>query len=327
MLRHRTEYLSKNNLDCLKCVFAFAIIICHLFSKTKFGVDLGLGPIFTSLGYLSVSIFLFSSGYGLTISYINKGKQYLNGFLIKRVLPIYIINALLVLLYALYDLISGNAISLKIVFQSFLFGNTVVKYGWYIQMILLFYILYYFIIKYFSLNKGMIVLSVFIVLYCLFCGLSGLSSTWYECSGAFLLGILWAKNKLRIDNGCNSKKYLFFLIADVILFGTTYIFGNVKFMPEILRITIKFISAVLFVIMMLLIIMRIKINFQPIKFLSKYFFEMYILQGLFISLFNEVFIIENTALYCATCIGCTIITAIIIHPVLQLINKKCKELT
>lgn len=327
MLRHRTEYLSKNNLDCLKGIFAIAIIICHLFSKTKFGVDFGLGPIFTSLGYLSVSIFLFSSGYGLTISYINKGKQYLNGFLVKRVLPIYIINSLLVLLYALYDLIFGNEISLKIVIQSFLFGNTVVKYGWYIQMILLFYIFYYFAIKYFSLNKGIIVLSVLMVLYYLFCGLSGLSSTWYECSGAFLLGIIWAKNKLKIDKCCNSKKYLIFLIAGMMFFGITYIFGNVKFMPEFIRITIKFISAVLFVIMMLLLIMKIKIDFQPIKFLSKDFFEIYILQGLFISLFNEVLIIENTALYCATCIGCTIIAAIIVHPVLQLINKKCKEMT
>ena len=148
MFKFRTDYLSKDNSDCLKGIFAIAILICHLFGKKGFGISLGLGPIFTSLGYLSVAIFLFSSGYGLAISYINKGEDYLKGFLRKRVLPICIINALLVLIYILYDLIAGNEIIFKSIFQSFLFGDTVVKYGWYIQMIVLFYIVYYLSFKF-----------------------------------------------------------------------------------------------------------------------------------------------------------------------------------
>ena len=323
-LKHRTEYLSKSNSDCLKGLFALAIIVCHLFAKKGFGISLGLGPIFSSLGYLSVAIFLFASGYGLTVSYIGKGKDYLQGFLRKRVLPIYIINFILILVYTLYDLISGNEIIFKTFFQSFLFGDTIVKYGWYIQMILLFYIIYYLCFKFFAINKGIVVLMLFILLYCVLCVFGELSSTWYECSGAFLLGVIWAKDKQKIDRLCSGKKYFLCFIITTALFIITYILGNARIFSSYIRISIKFISAIAFVALILLILMKIKIDIKPVRFFGKYFFEMYILQGLFISLFDEMLVIENTVLYCTMCFLCTLGVAIIIHPLVQLINKKCK---
>lgn len=61
---------SRSQTECLKGIFALGIVICHLCSRTGLGSSIGLGPIYTALGYWGVSIFLFISGYGLMSRYL-----------------------------------------------------------------------------------------------------------------------------------------------------------------------------------------------------------------------------------------------------------------
>lgn len=325
MIKFKTGYLSKETSNSLKGLFAIAVMVCHLFGKRGFGIDIGLGPIFTSLGYLSVAFFLFCTGYGLTISYISKGDDYLKGFLLRRVLPIYIINSILILVYSIYDMIIGDKISIHNIIQSFLFGDTVVKYGWYIQMIILFYVAFYLIAKFFNIKKLLPIFTAFIGLYCILCIIFDLGTTWYEGSLTFLLGIFWAKNKSKIDM-VQAKKYYLLLALIVGVFTLTYLFGNLRIFTEPLRIFVKMVSAVAFVSMVLFIAMKIKFNYILTKFLGNYYFEFYLLQGLFISLFDEFIVINNTLLYCSTCLVCTLLSAIIVHPLVKFINSKCNLL-
>ena len=140
------SFLEKGNTDCLKGIFAVAILLCHLCGRTGIGSSIGLGPIYTAMGYLSVAIFLVLSGYGLAYSYDQRKERYLSGFFFNRVLSLYVLQCVLIIVYGtLKYFFSKDAIQIRDVIQSFLFGKTVISNGWYLQVILLFYLLFYFL--------------------------------------------------------------------------------------------------------------------------------------------------------------------------------------
>ncbi len=319
------DYLAKENSNCLKFIFSIAVVLCHLFAYEPFGESYGIGVIFTALGYLSVSIFLFFSGYGLTISYINKGDSYFKFFLKNRVLPIYVIQAILIPIYSLFQFVIGNNVTWKLIIQSFLFGDSVVKYGWYIQMIILFYIIYYFAFLKSTIKNGIIKLSLGVLSFCIICIVLKMSHIWFESSLAFILGTIWAYKKNKIDSlVCVPTKYVIVTIAVVFVFAFTFILGNAGLLPMVIKIPIKMISAVFFVIFVLLMVMKIRIKYKPLEFAGNYYFEIYFLQGFFLTIFNEIIIIDNILVRYVVCIISIFITAILIKPVVNFINNKCK---
>lgn len=321
----KSDYLSKENSNCLKAIFALLIMISHMFAYRKFGVNLGLGPVITAFGYLSVSVFLFFSGYGLTVSYINKGNAYFNGYLRKRVLPVYIINVFLIVLYSIFQIAIGYKLSVIQIVQSFFIGGTVVKYGWYIQLILLFYVLYLLAFNKSSIYKGIIKISGLIILFCIICAILKMHQTWYESSLAFILGAVWARNKAKFDLLFNNiKNYIAGIVSVFITFSICFVLGNAGILPLIIKIPVKMVSSVLFVLLVLLVTMKIRINFKPTEFLGNYFFEIYIFQGFIIVLFSEVLVINNILIYYLVCITCSILVAMIMHPVINWINQKVK---
>ncbi len=321
----QSNYLSKQTTNCLKFIFAIAVVICHLFSYQPFGKGMGIGMIITAFGYLSVSCFLFFSGYGLTISYMNKGNEYFNGYLKKRILPIYVIQVILIIIYTLFNLLVEGKVDYKQVVMSFFFGNTIIQYGWYIQMIIVFYLIYYLVFKKQTVKRGIIRLAYSLLIYCLVCVTLKLSNTWYETSFSFLLGAIWAHKKQAIDNKMSERKnYIFSLIVGCVGFSCSFIFGNANILPNSVKIIVKMISSVLFVILVLLVVMKIKIDYKPMVYAGNFYFEIYFLQGIFLILFNEIFLIENIVLRYVVCISSICITAVLINPVVKWMTNKCK---
>ncbi len=201
MVNHsiRSNYLSKQTTNCMKFICSIAVVICHLFGYDPFGEGMGIGVIITAFGYLSVSCFLFFSGYGLTVSYIKKGNEYFKGYIKKRVLPIYIIQVILIVIYSIFRLLVEEKLNLRRLTLSFFFGDTIIEYGWYIQMILLFYLIYYLAFNKQSIKSGIIRLAFALLLYCFACKMLDLATNWYEANWTFLLGVIWAYRKQEID--------------------------------------------------------------------------------------------------------------------------------
>ena len=202
-------YLSRENTDCLKGICAIMVVICHVCSRTNIGASIGLGPIYTAFGYWAVSGFMFMSGYGLTRSILNKynGGGYLQIFLSKRVLPIYMLMALLsVVYYGMGHLLALEPPSLSCFIQSFFFGNTVIKFGWFLQAIVVIYLLFYVSaristkVAHTNPEAALCILMTFALsLYMGGCLIMNLSDTWYETVLAFLAGMLIAANKPVVD--------------------------------------------------------------------------------------------------------------------------------
>ncbi len=82
-IKRKGEYLLLANSGCLKGILAICIIICHLWGPLVEGnPSLGdgiigntVGRICAVLGYLSVALFLFLSGYALCVQYQKKVRR------------------------------------------------------------------------------------------------------------------------------------------------------------------------------------------------------------------------------------------------------------
>ena len=151
LTERQTDGLTKGNTDCLKGILAICVLLCHLWgSLVQENASLvsgiagrGLGVVMMSLGYLAVSMFFFLSGYGLMVQYKKRGETYTKSFLQKRVLPLYLLCVILIVFYWGARTVFGESVSVGDLVRSFFFGGTVISKGWYLQSILVWYLLFY----------------------------------------------------------------------------------------------------------------------------------------------------------------------------------------
>ena len=97
---NNNEFISKDTTMYLKG-YSIVIIAIHHFCLNI--SNPGILFVFTKIGYLGVSVFLFLSGYGIAKSFQKKG---LNNFIAKRLkkvyIPFVIINIITMILYYIF---------------------------------------------------------------------------------------------------------------------------------------------------------------------------------------------------------------------------------
>lgn len=316
------ELLSKNNSDSLKGIFSIAVLLCHLCGRTGLGSQIGLGSIYTAMGYLSVSVFFCISGYGLAYSFMNRS-NYLNNFIRKKIIPIFFLYVLFVLIYSLikyFFLCLPDPIYTFI--SSFYFGKTVVSNGWYIQVILLCYCLTFGVYRFIKSESYRIILIIILFLvYISVCKFMGLSSFWYESSLCFPLGIILNNYKSRIcESYLDNRKYyisIFLIFLFVISFVTYLLLGGLE-----ISIIPKIISSITFASIIIFISHFINLQSRLTNFLSKIYLEIYLLQGMvFILLQNKFWSINNDYLYFICAFILTLVISCLSRPIFRKLLK------
>ncbi len=171
---------SKQETLGLKGLLSVLVVFCHLRSYISvINNSAVLSSAFVAFGYVSVALFFFISGYGLGSQYDNK-KDYMKCFMQNRVLTTYVKYILFVFGYALLFLISDN-FNLKQFALSFVWGNTIVINGWYFQVTLIFYILFWLVFRTkYNANLKISMLFAVSVAYCAICIIIGIESHWYQ---------------------------------------------------------------------------------------------------------------------------------------------------
>lgn len=321
MVLKEAAHLDIKTSSCLKGILACMVLICHMHARVSLFSSNILGPIFTAFGYLSVSVFFFLSGYGLKEA-ASKKEHYVSNFPKKKLLPFFCICCFTILIYFIRDICVGDDVNILTLMQSFFFGNTIVDNGWYLQTQLLFYIIFYLAYN-FVKNKKSFALLFIIVLYCIFCAIAKLSTTWYEASLCFPLGILYSEYKDKINFILFKNKiiHLISILCVLIVFIITLFFGNKPFLNECFRIPLKLISSVFFCLLVLTIISLINIRNPITEFLGKLSLEIYLLQGIFLNLFKKQLIIDNDWVYIICVAVCTLLLAFLFHPIYKSIGN------
>ena len=104
--------------------------------------------------------------------------------LLYRVLPIFLINIFLIVIYSLIRYFMLDELDLNNCLRSIAFGGNTVTNGWYLQVIIWFY-LFFIIISQISFKHLLPVLSAIILVYMAWCYVTGINLWWYISSLAF----------------------------------------------------------------------------------------------------------------------------------------------
>lgn len=295
----------------------------HVYQHTLIGEDIAfIDYFFRSFGYIGVAGFFFFSGYGLTISNLNTNGKYFEGFIKKRFIPIYLINAFLVFLYAVAFLIFGESLDYRQLVQSFFFGGTIVPAGWYLQELMFFYLVYWVTWKINPL-KCISMMSMIIAIFPFIAFFSNMSDHWYLSCCGFAAGILFASKK-EIINKCisftNEYVAMIFSIIAIVLFAYTSCFlfplRFIIYTPLKVYIIAPFIP-----ICFALLSSRLEYKNIFFSFIGRFALEVYVMQGLvFLLLWNNYWQVSKV-FFVFSSLPLLLLISIFVHPVFNRIKS------
>ncbi|MBR5994121.1 MAG: acyltransferase family protein [Lachnospiraceae bacterium] len=320
------QLISKKTNIGIKGWMCICILVHHLYQFTGLFLHTYFGHFLNLLGSWAVAVFLFLSGYGLYCSYSEKGPEYVKGFLKKRFLPLYIIYAIAVLIYFIYDF--GPSMTVTTVLRSLTWGGTIVSFGWFFQMLFVLYLMFYLSFRFIN-NKYVksAIIGGFSIIYLIVAHLYGQYD--YPIF-AFLFGLIVAVHRNALVKSVE-KKALYYIILSFMTFFSMYliyvfgvIMGKFTVGPFFLNtiLCISDLGIIVFVVTLAFLCERknVPLFVNPItNIISKFSLEVYILQGLILRLFTPY--INNLPLYILLVLLSLTVLAVIYHYFNQLIKN------
>jgi peptidoglycan/LPS O-acetylase OafA/YrhL len=310
--------ISVNCTNSLKGIFAIGVLIHHLYLCSGLFRETVIGSCLQITGVLSVAIFFFISGYGLYSSCHYKGEAYIKSFPKKRIVPFYFLILFYLAIYMLFEnFVLKEKITLANVIKSLTFGGGIISNGWYLQVQLLLYLLFFLTFYIIKKNQARITL---ILCECLLIAILtyayGYLSTSYETIFAFPMGMIWFEIYPNIKRYFQKKKYMILYISIEFIIFFVCLISSKLLKNIIVALILKMISSVLFTILVATSINLFNVENKITKWLGKYSTEIYIIQGLFLGLFHSEFInISNPYLYALIVTLFVLLSSIILHPI------------
>ncbi len=325
------DYLSLATCKSYRGLFAILVILLHLAQRTESGV---LFRYFTFTGMLPVPFFFFLSGYGLQKSYITKSDKYREGFLLKRIPTVFIPYIIITAIYWLMYFFLGHFYSLNEIIHSFIIGRPISENSWFIVNILIFYVVFWLLMRICKKHYFMMILGGFIwyILHFIFCLKMKYGSYWYLSSHLLIIGMLYAiyEQNIIILFKKNTLQKAFSLFVTFFLFyifsvKTELIVGSGIF-ANILSISSALINPIIFVLSALAFFLKIHLGNKFLNFLGEISLELYISHGLFIKVLRSKFIyIDNELIWSISVLAGTILFSYGLHILFQAILNVYKR--
>lgn len=262
-----------NITTSIKGIAILLITISHI-------AGLGGTRIFTPLGGIGVSIFLFFSGYGITLSAEKKGVKC---FWIKRIIGVYVPYVIIALLIS----ITSYEYNLFDFFRSIVFVKSIVPYSWYLIYLSFWYLVFWLSFKYdkkqLYVISGAILISFFLM-----------PEIMAEQSLSFPMGMLYAMKKTELYKKNNFKRSVGLFIIGVLFLAIKQI-PKVRTAYEpimkLIQLCIK-LPLALFVIFVSFYILK-KYCLDSLRIIGKYSFEIYLIHGYILLMLEQVIYVNN----------------------------------
>lgn len=282
MSNQYNEFLAKDKTDVIRGIAIISIILYHL---TISGIsNLLLFP-FQFMQFCGVATFFLLSGYALMEQYQSR-KNYLNGFLLKKLSRIYFSYILMFIPYLIYEL----CINSKINWIEELLGILTFSFEghrlWYLCAQVIFYIAFYLIFRINKIdNKMKVFLTfIFIGLYTVLCVLLKFDKIWYFNAFYFPIGLIVSYNKRIIFDFLNKFKVLIAILSGLlllsiyfVLFKFGYNFGNLNlYIP--LQIVYVFCAVIFLIVLSFFVNKKLKL----LALVGTYSMELYITHSIIV---------------------------------------------
>lgn len=139
-----TEYIGHSATTQINGIFVFLVFMSHFYGYlgSESNYSFFYSEFQKFFGQLVVTTFLFYSGYGIFISILRKGDNYINQLPIK-IIELFSMFTVTVLIFYIIDLIVGAHYDFSYVLLSFIGWKSIGNSNWYMFDILLLYALTY----------------------------------------------------------------------------------------------------------------------------------------------------------------------------------------
>ena len=276
------QYLSIEKGRSFRGILALTVVCHHLAEKTG---DSSLFHLFVFPGFLPVAYFFFLSGYGLQKSYARK-PGYRGSILKKRIPSVLVPYLFVTALYWFLSWAEGAPYSVGEVLRSFAVGDPIARFTWYIVFVLLLYGGFYLTT---ALYRGDRTIGVFwnlLLVACLviFFRKSSFPMFWYSSCMTYPLGVLWA---MKEENWLPFVKGHWWLLAGILIpaFGAVFL-ATMVWMDASWVLLLYWLSGIAFTMVCLLLQMKVTFGNRLLKTLGDCSMEIYMLQGLFMTLYR-----------------------------------------
>lgn len=271
----------------LRAILALLVILHHLAQQIA-SPHLKVIESFCAWGSIVVGVFFFVTGYGLMVSYLKKGENYLHNFIpnrLKKLLPAFLLATFAWLIAK--SLYKGENAFLS--FSELAEGTTPLPTSWFVYAILLFYLFFYITTK-MTGKPFRIILSLWCLstLYILTLHFLQWSGWWYNSIYALNIGVTYAYYETDIKRYLSIHPTAIVEGLIIIIFIIGALFGFDKFIHFNLR-PYSFLLAnnlvPLFVVLSIYIL-GIWQN-KVLEFLGRISYEIYLVQGCFVYAFSS----------------------------------------
>ncbi len=306
------DYLNMDQTGQIRAFACISVILHHLTqSVTGYGI-IYKGPVtlYNYAGILFTSVFFFSSGYGLIVSYETK-PDYIKSFLRKRLpavmIPFCMVNLIGILIRQFIYKTHGSMLS----YISDFLGLTLINSnGWYIIEIIFLYIAFYILFRFLK-NKDMALIllslvAVMIILYGFFREHDSpdykthwfRGEWWINSTGVFIFGLVYGRFRKKIEGFLN-RHYIIALVTVSILFaaafaGTIYTVNHFGYYRSpgdplarpyaLITLIVQTVTCILSTTLILLINMRITLRSGVMRYIGKISAELFLVHGYFITM-------------------------------------------
>lgn len=292
------DCLSKDATVSMRGLFALTVVLHHLSAYAYSGITF---PYFSYVGFISVSVFFFLSGYGLMTRFGQQGRTYLKTVVTKRIPRLVVVYLVVTAVYAVGFVIMGYNVTLRYVLWSFVSGSPLALNSWYMIALVMLYLCFCAVFAFFGKRKGVAasIMAAVTLCYVLLMHRKGYDYHWYISTPGFAVGIFWAAYKDRIHSFAEKKWWLCTAVIAA-LFWTAYRLSGITMIWSIpgLNLGSRLAAGALFPILVILLAMKLKVGGRILNFLGGISLELYLLHGLIYAfLRSSVVYVVNDALW------------------------------
>jgi peptidoglycan/LPS O-acetylase OafA/YrhL len=257
------------------------------------------------LAPVSVSMFLFISGYGLTKSLRTKGIVYLQRFFQRRIFII----ALPALLVTAIHLFLGGGAGTDILTRGRLIltrGETLLPHYWFVWTILFDYLAFWLSAKLLPEKYHKYAVLLLTVIFTAATYMAGFDRCWWVCSLAFATGMFFAEFESRVFMFCGKTEFHYWLVLLVLglVFSACYLTRN----PLIWTLCYVFIPSIGALLIARLPLDKFKIPI--LRFIGLISYELYLIHiPVMCFLRGDKVYLESPALYIAAVLALSLALA------------------
>ena len=315
-VKDNPDYLSKDTTTIINGMMVITVFFSHFMTYiTKSNIyDEHMLSFLSLVGQLMVTSFLFYSGYGIYESIKNK-KNYMSTFFKKRFIPTFVNFAIAVILFIIVNLIIGNNYSIEKILLAFTGWESIGNSNWYMLAI---FVLYIFVMLCFNEKikvknaYRILVLTVLTAIYVYL--VTRFKDNYYvDTVLCFPIGVWYSYFKYKISD-LLTKKYWIALVGAILLLVASYYLKN-----NLYNVYTYNLFAIFFIILIVILTRKIKVNNKIITFFGVHTFWIYILQRIpMIILQNKL----NNYLYFVVCLVITIVLSYFLKKITDKLWKK-----